>query len=87
MGSMKLVSISMAVFATAAIVLLLFYYLDIFLMISILLGISVIIVIIATIVLFTLISLIAIPYYWMTRKPEVQEFGDYSIDDIKGKNE
>lgn len=74
-------------FSTLAvlIILSLFYYLDLFLYIALWLGISLILVMGIIVALFTIVFLLAIPYYLITKKKEVEEYGNYRLKDVEGK--
>lgn len=82
---MKNSSILLAGVILTVALLLLFYFLDIFLLIAFWLGISLIGAVFIVMAVVTLITLIAIPYYLIKNKKEVQEYGSYKINDIEGK--
>ncbi|MEF8874689.1 MAG: hypothetical protein V5A88_08495 [Candidatus Thermoplasmatota archaeon] len=54
-------------------------------MIAILAGISLFIVMMIFIFGFAIIFVLAIPYYFFKKEKEVQDRGNYSIDDIEGE--
>ncbi len=72
------------IFAAVLLVILFFWYIVIGLAILVcilLIGIIIVLVIVALILLF------AIPYFAVTKKPEVQEHVSYSLDEVKGRHE
>ncbi len=82
---MKKSNILLAGLITMALLISLFYYFDLFKSFAILVGISVTIVIILFTIGISLIFVLAIPYYFLTKKKKVQEHGSYSLDDIEGE--
>ena len=58
----------------------------------IVLGIAIVVCVVLFIVIVALIILavlfiFAVPYYVVTKKPDVQEYGSYTIKDVKGKED
>jgi len=70
---------------TALAIFLLFHFLDVFLIIALWLGISLILVIFAIMSIILIISLLALPYYLIKQKKKIQEYGNYDLNDVKGK--
>lgn len=66
-------------------VIVVLHYLGILLFFIVILGIGVVVAIILAIIIVVLISFFALPYYWLTKKEVVQEYGNYRLEDYKGK--
>ncbi len=82
---MKNSHILLAGVITTALLISIFYFLDIFMMIALWVGISIGIVMVIFIIGFILVSILAVPYYLIKKDKEVQDHGSYSIDDIEGE--
>jgi len=67
-------------------IFLLFHFLDVFLIIALWLGVSLILIVFAIMGIMLIIFLFALPYYLIKQKKEIQEYGNYDINDVKGKN-
>lgn len=70
---------------TVLIVLALFYHFSLFVYIAIWLGISLVVVVMILVSGFLLVFLLAIPYYLITKEKEVEEYGNYSLEEVEGK--
>ena len=66
-------------------IFLLFHFLDVFLIIALWLGISLILIIFAIMGIILIIFLFALPYYLIKQKKEIQQYGNYDLNDVKGK--
>jgi len=69
----------------ALILFFILHFFDVFLMIATWLGVSLIIGVIIIMGLVMIITLLAVPYYLIKQKKEIQEYGNYSLDDVEGK--
>ncbi len=76
----KLMVIGGAFFAFLAL-LLIFYFLSLFAWFAALCGLSILIVTVLITVLSFLVMLFALPYYLLKKKPEVQEYGHYELEE------
>lgn len=70
----------------ALIFLFIFFFWWIVIGIAIVVCVVLFIVIVALIIL-AVIFIFAIPYFAVTKKPVVQEYGSYKLKDVKGKEE
>lgn len=61
--------------------ILIFKYLALFALFAAILGLSVIVIMVLFGALMFLLILVALPYYIIKKKPEVQEYGNYEIED------
>jgi len=61
--------------------ILIFKYLALFALFAAILGLSVIVIMVLFGALMFLLILVALPYYIIKNKPEVQEYGNYEIED------
>ncbi len=61
--------------------ILIFEYLALFALFAAILGLSVIVIMVLFGALMFLLILVALPYYIIKKKPEVQEYGNYEIED------
>ncbi len=80
--------IAAIIFLAAAVIILgLLHYFKILTLIALLIGFGVLI----GIILFTIITgvalIFAVPYYLLAKKPKIDEFGSYKLEDVKGKEE
>lgn len=78
------VGVFFAVIAVAFLIAFFFWFIVIGITI---LVCAVLIVIIAIFVIVAIALLFLIPYYLITKKPEVQHGGGYSLDDVKDKDD
>nr|AGF93059.1 membrane protein [uncultured organism] len=60
--------------------ILIFEYLALFALFAAILGLSVIVAMVLFGALMFLLILVALPYYIIKKKPEVQEYGNYEIE-------
>ena len=58
-------------------------FLGLFILIAAFLGVSIFIAYIIFIALFGIITILAIPYYLIKNKTEVDEYGSYDLEDFK----
>jgi hypothetical protein len=63
--------------------LVLLWYCGWLIQLLVLFGIALCFVIIIVAVVSAIILLLAVPYYLLTKRPEVQDTGDYKLEDIK----
>lgn len=80
--------IAAIIFLSAVVIILgLLHYFKILALIALLIGFGVLI----GIILFTVITgvalIFAVPYYLLAKKPKIEEFGSYKLEDVKGKEE
>jgi len=61
--------------------ILIFKYLALFALFAAILGLSVIVIMVLFGALMFLLILVALPYYIIKKKTEVQEYGNYEIED------
>lgn len=84
---MSITQIILAFILGIVFIIAILFFLPILLAIAVVIGIVVLIAIIIGIFILLLALIFAVPYYYFARKPEVQQFGNYKIEDVKGKNE
>lgn len=80
--------IAAIIFLSAVVIILgLLHYFKILALIALLIGFGVLI----GIILFTVITgvalIFAVPYYLLAKKPKIEQFGSYKLEDVKGKEE
>ncbi len=85
---MRRAIIALLIFLSAVVIILgLLHYFKILTLIALLVGFGVLI----GIILFTIISgvvlIFAVPYYLLAKKPKIEVFGSYKLEDVKGKEE
>lgn len=59
---------------------LIFHFLSLFVVLAALLGISILVITVLIAAVIFIATLIAIPYYLIKKKPEVQEYGNYELE-------
>ena len=73
--------------AIVAIILGLFYYFDIIALIALLVGFGVLVAVIVLAVVSGIVLILAVPYYIAVKKPKPEKFGNYRLEDAKGKDD
>ena len=73
--------------AFVAIILGLFYYFDILALIALLVGFGVLVGLIVFAVVSGVVLILAVPYYITAKKPKLEKFGNYRLEDAKGKED
>ncbi len=73
--------------ALVAILLGLFYYFDILALIALLVGFGVLLGLIVLAVVSGVVLILAVPYYIAAKKPKIEKFGNYKLEDAKGKED
>jgi membrane protein implicated in regulation of membrane protease activity len=73
--------------AIVAIILGLFYYFDILAFIALLVGFGILVGVIVFAVVSGVVLILAVPYYLAVKKPKVERFGNYKLEDAKGKED
>lgn len=61
--------------------ILIYRYLALFALFAAILGLSIFVIMVLFGVVMFLIIMVAIPYYLIKKKPEVEEYGNYELDD------
>lgn len=72
-------------FAAIVVVLGLLYYFKILALIALLIGFGVLIEIILLSIVIVVVLIFAVPYYVLAKKPKIDEYGRYTLDEVKGK--
>lgn len=70
-----------------AIIIGLLYYFEVLALIALVIGFGALIAIILFTVVIGVVLIFAVPYYLVTKKPKVEEYGSYRLKDVKGKEE
>lgn len=84
----KGIGIAIAVFLIIiAAILVILHFLGIFIILTLIFGLLLFALIIIGIVILILIFIFATPYYLLKKKPEVEEYGEYSLEQIKGEDD
>ena len=84
----KGIGIAIAVFLIIiAAILVILHFLGIFIILTVAFGILLLVLIIIGIVVSVLLFIFATPYYLLKKTPKVEEFGEYSLEQIKEENE
>lgn len=83
---MNIIQLILAIILGFAFIILALYFLGILMVVALIIGVAVLIAIIIGIFILLLITILAVPYFYFAKKPEIQEFGSYRIEDVKGKN-
>ncbi len=73
--------------SAVAIILGLLYYFKILALIALLIGFGVLIGIVLFAVVAGVVLIFAVPYYLLAKEPKIDEYGTYTLDDVKGKEE
>ena len=73
--------------AAVAIIIGVLYYFDILASIALLVGFGVLVGLIVFAVVSGVVLILALPYYLAVKKPNIEEFGNYRLEDAKGKGE
>ena len=73
--------------AAVAIIIGVLYYFDILASIALLVGFGVLVGLIVFAVVSGVVLILALPYYLVTKKANIEEFGNYRLEDAKGKGE
>ena len=80
--------IAVFIFLSAVVIILgLLHYFKIFAFIALLIGFSVLIGVIGFTVVTVVVLIFAVPYYLLAKKPKIEEYGSYKLEDVKGKEE
>lgn len=72
-------------FAAIALVLGLLHYFNIIARIALFIGFGVLIGVILIGIFSLLVLIFAVPYYLLAKKPKIDEYGSYTLDEVKGK--
>ena len=75
------------VLGTLLVIFLIIFFLSYILLGVVLLVCMVLIGIFVIIAIVAVIMILAIPYYAITKKPEVQQYGSYTLDQVKDKDD
>jgi membrane protein implicated in regulation of membrane protease activity len=80
-------TISTVLIFLAAIVLILglLHYFKILALIALLIGFGVLIGAIIFIIVSVALLIFAVPYYLLAKKPKIDDYGMYTLEDVKGK--
>ena len=73
--------------AIVAIIVGLFYYFDILALIALLVGFGILVCVIVLAVVSGVVLILALPYYLASKKPKLEKFGNYRLEDAKGKED
>ena len=88
MGSGKAAALAILIFlAIVAVLLLVLHFLGVLLRAIAFLGLFVLIGLVIFIVAFGLVMILLAFYYMLKKEPIVQEYGNYSLDGVKGKED
>ncbi len=88
MSGGKAAALALVLFlAIFAAILLVLHFLGILLLAIAFMGLFVLIAIFLLVVAFGLVMIFLAFYYMLKKKPEVQEYGDYTLDQVKGKED
>jgi membrane protein implicated in regulation of membrane protease activity len=80
--------IALFIFLSAVVVVLgLLHYFDVLAVIALLIGFGVLIAIILFTIVTGVVLIVAVPYYLLAKKPKIDEYGNYKLEDVKGKEE
>ena len=64
-----------------------FIYFDILALIALLVGFGVLVGVIVFAVVSGVVLILAVPYYLAAKKPKIEKFGKYKLEDAKGKED
>jgi len=88
MNPEKRAVVVLAVFVAIVLaVLFALYILGILIAVIVILGAVVFFVIVAAIIIIGIVSILAVPFYLLAKEPEVEQGGDYRIDNIEDKED
>lgn len=73
--------------ASVVIILGLLHYFEILALIALLIGFGVLIGIILFTIITGVVLIFAVPYYLLAKKPRIEKYGNYKLEDVKGKEE
>lgn len=80
--------IAFLIFLSAVVLILgLLHYFKILAFIALLMGFGVLIGVILFTVVTGVVLILAVPYYLLAKKPKIEEYGNYRLEDVKGKEE
>ncbi len=80
--------ISVLIFLAAVVILLgVLHFFKILALIALLIGFGVLVGIILLGILAGILLILALPYYLLTKEPKIDEYGTYTLEDVKGKEE
>lgn len=80
--------IALFIFLSAVVVVLgLLHYFDVLAVIALLIGFGVLIAIILFTIVTGVVLIFAVPYYLLAKKPKIDAYGNYTLEDVKGKEE
>ncbi len=71
--------------SAVAIILVALYYFKILALIALLIGFGVLIGIVIFVVVAGVVLILAVPYYLLAKEPKIDEYGTYTLEDVKGK--
>jgi len=71
----------------AAVAIVIGIYFDLLACITLLVGFGVFIGLILFAVVSGVVLILAVPYYLAVKKPKIEEFGNYRLEDVQGKGE
>ena len=69
------------------IILGLLHYFKILALIALLIGFGLLIAIILFALVTGVVLIFAVPYYLLAKKPKIEEYGSYKVEDVKGKED
>ena len=79
---------TLLIFLSAVVIILgLLHYFKILALIALLIGFGVLIGVIIFIVLTVIVLIVAVPYYLLAKEPKIDEYGTYTLEEVKGKGE
>lgn len=73
--------------AIVAVIVGVLYYFDVLAQIVLLVGLGVFVGLIVLIVVGGVVLIFALPYFLVTKTPKIDEYGNYRLEDAKGKEE
>lgn len=78
--------IAVIIFLSAVVIILgLLNYFKILALIALLIGFGVLIGIILFTIITGVVLIFAVPYYLLAKKPKIEKYGNYKLEDVKGK--
>ena len=84
----KSMGIAIAVFLLIiAAILVILYFLKVFIILTVAFSILLFVLIVLGIIASVLLFIFATPYFLLKKTPKVEEYGEYSLEQIKGEDE
>jgi membrane protein implicated in regulation of membrane protease activity len=85
---MRNLAIAVLIFLAIVVIIMgLLYYFDIRALIALLVGFGVLVGVIVFAVVSGVVLILAVPYYLAAKKPKIEKFGNYKLEDAKGKED